>query len=253
MLEKGGGKEKKITPGRWKCLDLDSIDPKAKEKNLSAIRLFIQSHPDAVMEHNPDWLHARKGVNKAVRIYLCYAENGSLIGYAPFFLHPSTLSFELFGISLFEYSIRRYTIITTPILSEAEGSAELLSTLFGELSKSLNKREAVFGLGIRSTSPFSEFILRNKRLRKYYQVFPVGLAYQRGLLYLPENFEQYLKGMSHDARKKARKLLRNFEGNPDLCADFRIYTSPEQVALFLELAQSISGKTYQKKTIRSWY
>jgi hypothetical protein len=94
------------------------------------------------MEHNPDWLHARKGVNKAVRIYLCYAENGSLIGYAPFFLHPSTLSFELFGISLFEYSIRRYTITTTPLLSEAEGSAELLSTLFGELSKSLNKRAA---------------------------------------------------------------------------------------------------------------
>lgn len=249
MLKKNGGKKKNITPSRWKCLDLDLIDPETKEKNLSMIRLFIQSHPDAVMEHSPDWLHARRGVNKAVRIYVCYAENGSLIGYAPFFLHPSTLSFELFGISLFEYSIRRYTITATPLLSVAEGSAELISALFGELSGHLKKREVVFGLGIRNTSPFSEFIQKSKRLRKYYQVFPVGLAYQRRLLYLPENFEQYLKSMSHNTRKKTRRLLRNFESEPDLYPYFCIYTSPEQVVPFLELAQSISRRTYQKKLL----
>lgn len=36
----------------------------------------------------------------------------------PLFIHPSALSFQLFGISVYDYRIRRYCITATPLLAE---------------------------------------------------------------------------------------------------------------------------------------
>ena len=43
----------------WEWQDLDRVDAPARAQILLVLKDFIQHHPDAVMDHDPDWLSIR--------------------------------------------------------------------------------------------------------------------------------------------------------------------------------------------------
>lgn len=232
--------------GTWEWQDLDSLSPTIRSKTLSEIQHLIINHPDATMEHDLEWLYAKCGVEKSVRAFVCYAADGVLIGYAPFFVHPSALSFELLSLTLYDYRIRRLTIASTPLIAPDHASPDIFQSLFIKLLGSLDRRDALFGLGVPLSSQFSQFLQHNHSLRKEYLFFPHGMPYFRRFILLPKSFDEYLKNLSHGTRKQIRRAMRNLENDADLSASFRAYTLPEEISTYLALAQTVSDKTYQK-------
>lgn len=230
----------------WEWQDLDSLSTTIRCKTLSEIQNLIINHPDATMDHDLEWLNAKCGAGKSVRAFVCYASDGALIGYAPFFVHPSALSFELFGLTLFDYRIRRHTIASTPLTAPNHASLDLFRSLFIKLLASLDRREALFGLGVPMASQFAQFLEHNHSLRKEYLFFPHGMPYFRRFILLPISFDEYLKNLSHGTRKQIRRAMRNLENDTDLSASFQAYTLPEEIPTYLALAQTVSDKTYQK-------
>ncbi|SCZ85901.1 GNAT family N-acetyltransferase [Nitrosomonas mobilis] len=234
----------------WMWKDLDHLNTRLRSELLLAIKAFIRNHPDAVMDHDPDWLYTKCSCDKSVKIFVCLAKDGSLLGYAPFFVHPSTLSYELFGVSLFEFRIRRYSITGSPLLStRAMVDDSFLQDLFGQLRGVLERHEVMFGLGVNLDSHFGRFVRQYTDLQKWYQIFPSGKSYCRRLIIMPESFEQYIKELSHNTRKDVRRTLRDLEKNAEIAVSYRVFTAPEDVPEFLSLAQSVSGKTYQRKLL----
>lgn len=235
--------------GTWEWQDLDSLSPTIRSKTLSEVQHLIINHPDATMEHDLEWLYAKCGVEKSVRAFVCFAADGTLIGYAPFFVHPSALSFELFGLALFDFRIRRYTIASTPLIAPDHVSQDIFRGLFIKLLASLERREALFGLGVPLASHFAQYLQHKHVLRKEYLVFPHGMSYFRRFILLPTSFDEYLKNLSHGTRKQIRRAIRNLENDADLSASFRAYTLPEEIPTYLALAQTVSDKTYQKNLL----
>lgn len=226
--------------------DLDSLSPTIRSKTLSEIQYLIINHPDATMDHDLEWLSAKCGVEKSVRAFVCYAADGALIGYAPFFVHPSALSFELLNLTLYDYRIRRLTIASTPLIAPDHASPDIFQSLFIKLLDSLDRRDALFGLGIQQFSNFDQFIRINPDLKKKYQIFPSGNNYKRRFIILPKSFDEYVKKLGYNARKDVRKAIRNLENDSTLATSYRVFTQPDEVAEFLVLAQMVSEKTYQK-------
>jgi len=201
------------------------------------------------MDHDPDWLFARCSHDKSVRILFLLASVGTFLAYAPFFVHPAALSFELLGISLWEYRIRRYSITAGPLFANEVNTDEILSALFDYLRTLLGNRETLFVLGMELSSPFGRFIQQNADLRKKYQLVPSGKPYHRRLIALPENLDQYIQNLGYGTRKEVRRVLRRLEQYPEITIDYRIFITPEDVAEFLPLAQQVSDKTYQRNLL----
>jgi len=229
--------------------DLDQLEATARVQILAIIKGFIQNHPDAVMDHDPDWLFARCSHDKSVKILFLLASGGTLLAYAPFFVHPAALSFELLGISLWEYRIRRYSITAGPLFANEVNTDEILSALFGYLRTLLGNRETLFVLGMELGSPLGRFIQQNADLRKKYQIVFSGKSSYRRLITLPRNFDQYLHELSYKARQDIRRALRNLEQGTEITVSYRSFITPEDILEFLPLAQSVSDKTYQRNLL----
>lgn len=229
----------------WEWQNLDRLDAAARARILPVLKNFIQHHPDAVMDHDPDWLYIKRSHDKSVKLFVCCAMDGTLCGYAPFFVHPSSLSYELFGIPLWEYRIRRYTITAGPLLQQGVAAEKVLPDLFDHLRGTLGPRETLFALGVELDSAFGQFIRQYPGFHEKHHLLPSGRAYHRRLIALPEDFDQYMQGLSRNTRKDIRRTLRQLEQDPEIMVSYRVFTTPEEVPEFLSLAQSVSDKTYQ--------
>jgi len=229
--------------------DLDQLDTAARTQALLAVKDFIRHHAAAVMDHDPDWLYAKSNHNKSVKIFLYFAQDGSLSGYAPFFVHPSSLSFGLLGISLWEYQICRYSITAGPLLAEGINAEKILLSLFDYLWRRLGNRETLFGLGVELDSLFGRFLQNNTNLRKKYSILLSGKPYHRRLIALPESFEEYIRNLGYSARKDVRSALRRLKRSSEASIEYRIFSVPTDVLEFLRLAQQISDKTYQRNLL----
>lgn len=231
-----------------KWLDLDSFDTDDRQKITNSISHFIKNHPDAGMDHNLDWLTTKCGPGKSVKVFVNLAQDGSINGYAPFFVHPSALSFSLFGIALFDYRVNRYAITAQPLLANNQSSPEtLFESLFCEMHRILNSRDVLFGLGVALESSFGRFMIDNKALSKKYLVLPYGDAYQRRTIRLPEDLEKYISGLGYSTRYEVRRAIRKL--NKQATVAYRVYTRPEDVAELVRLLHSISVKTYQHQLL----
>ena len=216
-----------------------------RSKTLSEIQHLIINHPDATMEHDLEWLRQMRG-GKSVRAFVCYAADGALIGYAPFFVHPSALSFELFGLA---YSIIVYdaTQLLPPLIAPDHVSQDIVRGLFIKLLAILEQREALFGLGVPLASHFAQYLQHKHFLRKEYLVFPYGTSYFRRFILLPSSFDEYLKNLSHGTRKQIRRAMRNLENDADLAHLPGIHATRRNSNLS-RIGTNSSDKTYQKFT-----
>lgn len=232
-------------------IDLASLGSEVRQPVLNQVERLIQNHPDANIDHDPYWLSAKCGNDKSSKLFVCITPDNTVAGYAPFFIHPSALSFQLFGISVYDYRIRRYCITATPLLAEEYQSlsSALLEKLLITLREIIGDRDSLFGLGVEKSSNFSQFILENSELRKYYQVLPYGQSYFRRLISLPKDFEAYLKGLGNSTRYEMRRALRLLEKDTEITTSYRIFTQPEEVVELLQLLQQVSLKTYQHQLL----
>lgn len=234
---------------RYDWQDLDQLDTTLRMQMLAAIKDFLQDHSAAVMDHDPDWLFTKCSHDKSVKILFSLADDGTVVAYAPFFVHPTALSFELLGVSLWEYRIRRYSITAGPLFANGVNTDEMLSTLFDYVWKLLGNREALYVLGMEPDSLFGQFVRQNADLRKKYQLVFSGKPYYRRLITLPSNFDQYIQYLGYGTRKEIRRVLRRLEQDSEITIDYRIFTTPEDIAEFLPLAQQVSDKTYQRNLL----
>lgn len=234
----------------YQWLDLDSIDMEHSSRVRSAIEEFVRDHPDAGMDHDLTWLSAKCDDDKSVKIYVCRDQQGDVVGYAPFFVHPSALSFELFGISLFYYRVRRYSITATPLIAPHHPApTALIEALLLKMRDSLRSREVVFGLGVELDSNFGRVLCDCAALRKTYRVMPFGTSYRHRLIALPDRFEKYVEGLGKSTRYEARRALRRFESDKEIGGTYRVFATPEDLPDFLRLATTVSEKTYQHKLL----
>lgn len=232
-------------------IDFASLESEVRLHVLNQIERLIQNHPDANIDHDPYWLSAKCGNDKSSKLFVCISPDNALVGYAPFFIHPSALSFQLFGISVFDYRIRRYCITATPLIAKEDqfSSSALLEKLLITLREIIGDRDSLFGLGVEKSSNFGQFILENNGLRKHYQVLPYGQSYFRRLISLPKDFETYLKGLGNSTRYEMKRALRLLEKDTEITTSYRIFTQPEEVAELLKLLQQVSTKTYQHQLL----
>ena len=238
-------KSKKDMSINLKWQDLDSLSPVVREKTNEAIKTFVQEHPDGIIDHDPEWLAAKSGKNKSFKVFIIFSEKGKIAGYAPFFVHPSSLSFEVFGISLFTYRIQRYCITACPLMHPGYHSTVLLEKLLLTIRDSLGRREAIFGLGIELQSDFGRTLLDSHKLKKNYLVFPSGRTYHRRYIILPKDSETYICSLGKTNRKRMKQAQRRLKMNNELSSSTFIYTDPEKVPELLELLEKVSRKTYQ--------
>lgn len=230
----------------WK--DLDTFSEKERHKTLALINDFIKTHPRAVMDHDLEWLFTKCGHEKTVKALVCFAQDGSLIGYAPFFVHPSALSFGLFGISFFDYRIRRYSITAEPLLRADQPALQaLLKSLFSKIRDFLGQRDALFGLGVERKSVFGQFLSNNIALQKNYLILPMGASYQRRLILLPEDIEKYISNLGYSTRYEVRRALRKLHSKTTVT--YHVYSEPHEVKKLLKLLYSVSVKTYQHQLL----
>lgn len=245
-LTKLGKYRKMDTDLKW--LDLETFNTDDRQKIKNTISHFIKAHPNAVMDHDLDWLSTKCGPDKSVKAFVSLARDETLIGYAPFFVHPSALSFSLFGVSMFNYRVNRYTITAQPLVAEHyPESEELLQSLFKQLREILSSRDVLFGLGVPFESTFGQFLANNDLLSKQYLVLPYGESYQRRLIQLPDDIEKYIGALGSKTRAEVRRSLRRI--NDEAAITFHVYSGPDEVPELLKQLQSLSAKTYQHKLL----
>ncbi len=225
---------------------LDTLEPERQTHIDAAIAGLLATHPSATLDHDPAWIAAKADPPRRIsRAYVCVAADGQLMGYAPFFVHPSAFQFSAGGHSLYDHATRRYALTAEPLLL-ATGAArcELVIALLRRLRADLSGREVAFGLGVRSDSVFVE-ALHTPAARTLFHVLPHGPEYPRRLLRMSATLDDYLAGFGSKTRQDLRRQERRMQKEADDAIRVAVHTGGETVPAFLDAVEQVSRTTYQ--------
>jgi len=228
---------------QWRLCD--DLAQETQFRLRGEITQLLAAHPDACLDHEASWLQskARTGAG-AVRIYVLLDPEERLLGYAPFLVHSSRLSFSYAGYTLYGYPVSRYSLTSQPLLNGPYDREEIVMAMLSRVRKDLVGNAVAFGLGVSVDSALGR-VIRSAEVRKLFHVMQHGPQYQRRLLRLPQNLDKYMSLLGsktrQDLRRQERRLLKE-TGN-----DVRlgIYGDPESVSSFLDTVQTVSQRTYQ--------
>jgi Acetyltransferase (GNAT) domain len=215
-----------------------------------AIEALARSARDSFSALDPSqdltWLHARS--NDERRLYVLSARrNGSLLGLAPFEIHPSTLRFGLGELTLARKRIRRFALEGAPAV--ADGSPETLSACFELLAARMPKAGGIFLRGVSEKSVLHPLLNEpGGPIHSWFHVIPHGPTYLRCRINWNGNFEDYLNSLGKVSRKDLRRTLRKAAASTSA---FRLqrYCNEADVAPFLEIAARVSARTYQQQLL----
>lgn len=227
----------------WRLLD--SFEASTRTLLESSIRELVRTHPQANLDHDIDWLRLRAdGQGRKTLVYILLDGSGELCGYAPFFVHPSSLSFEYAAKTILSIRTCRHAITAQPLLREdADPAAGSISLLLA-LRPALAGPDVLFGLGVPLDEGFGRAILSQQVLTKYL-LMPHGPEYARRLLRLPENLEAYLSGLGPKSRADLRRHERKLTKAAHEDVRVTVHTAPDSVADFVRHAAVVSKLTYQ--------
>jgi hypothetical protein len=172
------------------------------------------------------------------------------VGYAPFLVHPSALTFSYGGRTFYELAVRRYSLTSQPLLlNEHRRAEEVVTSLLMSLRKDLTGRELAFGLGIPIDSPFWR-VVSAKRLRALFHVIRHGPPYQRRLFPVPKSLDDYLAALGsktrQDLRRQERRLLKQTGGDVRVS----VHVEASGVPALLKAVEAISRQTYQWRQLQ---
>lgn len=240
----GKAKSSHTAPCRWLLLDEASdADQKAWRKGIQDL---LGQHPRATLDHDPDWLALRASQSgRRTYLYVGLGQGDRLVGYAPFFAHPSSLSFSLAGRSLFTLPVQRLTITASALLVDenTDGARDAVQSLMRVLRTSLARGQVLFVLGLHRNSLMGE--LGEQQAASGFLMIPHGPAYERRFARVEPSLDAYLALLSAktraDLRRHERMLHRHVEGAIELMVAHRA----EDVGSLLEAVESVSRRTYQ--------
>lgn len=224
---------------------LDELDSAAKQRCQEAIPEFLAVHPQATLDHDPNWLESRaRAADRMVRQYVCLDSNGELIAFAPFFVHPSSFSFAYAGFTLLKIPIRRFSITAEPLLRfEGEDAEHATTALLTRMHKDLGNSSVMFALGLHLETPLGQMVRTGAA--SDYLLMPHGPSYQRRLARVERTLDKYLAKIGPktraDLRRQERRLAK--QANDQVQCD--IVGQPESIPQFLSDVETVSRRTYQ--------
>ncbi|MHC4971667.1 MAG: GNAT family N-acetyltransferase [Planctomycetota bacterium] len=205
---------------------------------------ILRNTPATEMEHDLRWIEGvAKAPSKSVAVYVFRREE-TVAGYAPFLIHPATLSYELGGTTLLKRRISRYALIGGPVLEKT--SEDDVADLFRALRPQLKVDNVVFLGAVSADSSLARLLRRRSPLRKDYHVLPYGPAYQRRRIRFDGmDYEAYLQSLRKTTRRDLKRSQRKFLAKAGDSFTVKRFETREESELFLQHATEISKKTYQ--------
>ena len=228
---------------RWERLD--ALKDASLENAIVAIRSILASTP-ATLDQDPDWLEAKaKSPDRATRTYICRNRLGTVVGFAPFLLHPSSLEFAFGPLRFARIAFRRVSLTTGPLFSEdVLESGAACASLIDAAMRDLEGREVLFVLGMPLASPLAS-ILDELQAFKKVLLLRHGPSYERRLAKVPRSLDEYLAMLGsrtrQDLRRQERRLVEEAGGTLTLA----VYCDPSSVDDFVVDAERVSTLTYQ--------
>ena len=166
------------------------------------------------------------------------------IGYAPFLVHRTALSFNLGETPLLHLRLTRHALQGAPLCK----SPAVLGGLFQPLFKAVGRRGVVFLEGVHSSSHLGVLLAqRDSAVYNYFHVVPYGPTYAHRLIDLPvgSNFEDYLGSLGSSSRRDVRRTRRDFIKGAKGQTRMTRYTQSSQAAELAHTLAQVSRKTYQ--------
>ena len=228
----------------WRLLD--ELEPDRMGAVQAAIADLLARHPRSTLDHDPDWLAILTGgPGRAVRCYVCFDSQGSLIGYAPFFVHPSAFSLSFGGCTFWSYPIRRLALTAQPLdWLEPESAESAAVALVERLRRDLRGREVVFLLGLQIDSALAR-VMEGPLVRRQFQVVASGPVYQRRLARVGRSLDDYLARLGAETRRSLRRQERRLQHEAGHDVTLSVHANPDSIPDFLAAAEHVSRRTYQ--------
>jgi hypothetical protein len=223
---------------------IESLGP----QRVIAIQSFVSAHPASCIEHDVEWLAARAQFNgRALRLYVFETQSGCIKGFAPFLLHPSTLSIDFFSKSILAIATKRLTLNKTVLIdvTEQDENILMLQALLKVIDNSLKGFETAYVLGCPTDEDFYSCLTRPGRTAL--KTIAIAQPSARRKARVASSLDDYLAKLSsaarQDLRRNERKLLKHV--NDDV--QCRVYSSVSDVEEFLVHSAQISANSYQTK------
>ncbi|RLA43725.1 MAG: hypothetical protein DRR42_21350 [Gammaproteobacteria bacterium] len=231
----------------WEEVSIKSVEDSAQLK-ADIERLLKSYAAQASLDHNLTWLATREGEkDKAAKIFLCWS-NGSLVGYAPFLGHPSSLGVDFAGRKVIQAKVFRYSLTRGPVIDSNIRNTELFcKNLVSALTASLQPNEIAFFLGLELEAPLGLYVLSNTAASAHVMAMKHGDSYQRRLIEFTNGFDGYMADLSSKNRQELKRQERKLIAVADENFETKSYTNAEDVEEFLKYAAKLSEKTYQSK------
>jgi hypothetical protein len=190
------------------------------------------------------WLAGLADARRSVHVWVLEGQD-RLVGYAPFFVHPSALDYRLGEVTLFGWPCQRYVLTGEPVLRETEADyGERVADLFAAVAAALPKNGVMYLQGVRAGSTFHATLLSHPLIRKRFHVVPVSAAKPHRLIELAGDFDSYLAGLSKATRKDLRRTRRRIQEEQPAIRTRRFHRL-EDVEMLLRDVERISRRTYQ--------
>ena len=235
---------------QWRLLE--EFGAEARERVVRVISELLAKNPDTCLDHEPEWLTETARSNGGeVKLYLCTGGDGRLMGYAPFLVHPTALSFSYGSWTPYEYRIRRFSLTGQPLLVEDGASADyLVTSLLARVRRDLVGRDVLFGYGVRLDSAFGRAV-SSAATRRLFHVLPHGPIYRRRLLRLPGNVDEYMGLLGTKTRQELRRQERRLMKETGGDVRVSVYSGAGSVGGFLDAVGKVSDRTWQWKQMRA--
>jgi CelD/BcsL family acetyltransferase involved in cellulose biosynthesis len=234
-------------PAQSTWFKLNELPNSRVEPIKLSIRVLLEQHPYTNIDHEPEWLAVRaRSAGTSVREYVClHSEQDRVVGYAPFFVHPSSFTFSLASFDLLTYRTRRVSLTCEPLLvGDETEQAALMLALLKRVGSDLSGREIAFGLGVRLDSPFGR-VLQGNEVPTRFIVMPYGPEYKRRLAAIPGSLAEYLARLGSKTRQDLRRQERRLSEESAGDVTVTVHCSPDSVPEFLTSAEIVSRRTYQ--------
>lgn len=225
--------------GTWSTLE--SLEPGHQAQRLAKIDGLLDAAGDRCHDHDPRWLRTLAAEpGKRTMLWMC-TQGNRLLAYAPMLVHPSALSLEIMGKTLYEMRVERFSLTGAPVFAADVDQLALSNSLLAALMRELGDGKVGFILGLPSSTALNAAITGD---RHDFHVLRSGPEYGRRVAELGETYESYLQDLGSKTRKSLRYQETQLRKNTKAVA-VRAFLAGDDVPAFLHSAQQISHKTYQ--------
>lgn len=198
--------------------------------------------PDLELGHDVAWQRLSSNRNRKLMV-LTAREEGRLVGYAPFEVHPTSLQFGLGEVTMMRKRVQRFALEAAPLVA---GNADLTSGFFSSLAERLPPNAAVFLRGVAEGSEMhNQLTERGSALRKNFHVVPHGPSYLRCRIRWDGSFERYLATLGKKTQKNLLQTQKKVDSTYGDRVTFTRFSSAASIDEFLSAAVEVSSKTYQ--------